>query len=402
MLPWSYWEDVLGPLSMNFSTWIASGLMIVIGAVWAIVFNADLLLGIAMRVLGRIRRLAPVLKMSMAYPLANRFRTGTTLAMFTLVVFTLVTGMASNGSFLHAMENTETFGGGFDVRASAGGGTPIADVQRAVSQTPGLDADDFTVAAAQSFLPIEAAQVGTGRALEPYVVRGLDASFLGHTTFDFAKIAEGYGSEREVWSALAARPGLAVIDSTVAPRRDNFGFAPPTDFKLSGFLLDEGPMQPIDVLVRDPQTEKDVTVTIIGILSESTPLEMAGMATSQKTLAGAFPGRAYPTIFYFDLAPGVDAASGGHAAGIGLPRQRHGGGVRRAGHARRHRCRESRSTGSSRASWGSAFWSASRPSASSARARSSSAASRSGSCAPSASAEEWSRPRSCSSPRSSR
>ena len=29
---------------MNFSTWIAAGLMIVIGAVWAIVFNADLLL----------------------------------------------------------------------------------------------------------------------------------------------------------------------------------------------------------------------------------------------------------------------------------------------------------------------------------------------------------------------
>jgi putative ABC transport system permease protein len=307
MLPWSYWEDALGPLSMNFSTWIASGLMIVIGAVWAIVFNADLLLGVAMRVLGRIRRLAPVLKMSMAYPLANRFRTGTTLAMFTLVVFTLVTGTASNGSFLHAMENTETFGGGFDVRASAGGGTPIADVERAVSQTPGLDAENVTVAAAQSFLPIEAAQVGTGRALEPYVVRGLDAAFLGHTTFDFAKIAEGYGSERDVWSALAARPGLAVIDSTVAPRRDSFGFAPPTDFKLSGFLLDEGPMQPIDVLVRDPQTEKDLTVTIIGILSESTPLEMAGMATSQKTLARAFPGRAYPTIFYFDLAPGVDA-----------------------------------------------------------------------------------------------
>ena len=27
-----------------------------------------------------------------------------------------------------------------------------------------------------------------------------------------------------------------------------------------------------------------------------------------RALAGAFPGRAYPTIFYFDLAPGVDAA----------------------------------------------------------------------------------------------
>ena len=45
---------------------------------------------------------------------------------------------------------------------------------------------------------------------------------------------------------------------------------------------------------------------MIGILSETTPLEMAGISTSQKTLETAFPGRAYPTIFYFDLAPGVD------------------------------------------------------------------------------------------------
>ena len=97
---------------MNFSTWIAAGLMIVVGAVWVIVFNADVLLGLAMRVLGRIRALAPVLKISMAYPLANRFRTGTTLAMFTLVVFTLVTGTVSNGSFIHASQNEETFGGG--------------------------------------------------------------------------------------------------------------------------------------------------------------------------------------------------------------------------------------------------------------------------------------------------
>jgi putative ABC transport system permease protein len=308
MLPWRYWEAVLGPLSMNFSTWIAAGLMIVVGAVWAIIFNADILLGFAMRIFGRIRRLAPVLKMSMAYPLASRFRTGTTLAMFTLVVFTLVTGTASNGSFIHALENVEAFGGGFDVRASAGGGTPVRDIERAIAVSPELYADDFPVASAQSFLPIEAAQTGTGRPLEQYVVRGLDAAFLRHTTFGFAKIADGYGGERDVWEALASRPGLAVVDATVAPRRDNWGFAPPNDFRLSGFLLEEGPMRPVDVQVRDTQTGRDVTLTVIGILSESTPLEMAGIATSQKTLAAAFPGRVYPTIFYFDTAPGIDPA----------------------------------------------------------------------------------------------
>jgi putative ABC transport system permease protein len=309
MLPWKVWEDVLGPLSMNFSTWIAAGLMIVVGAIWVIIFNADLLLGLAMRIFGRIRSLTPVLKISMAYPLANRFRTGATLAMFTLVVFTLVTGVTSNSSFRQGLENVETFGGGFDVRASTGGGTPITDIDRALSENPDAPAGEIAVAGSQSFLPVEATQAGTGRAFEPYVVRGLDPAFLGHTTFALGKIAEGYGDEADVWRAIAARPGLAVVDSTIAPRRDNFNFAAPTDFRLSGFYFDEGPMEPIPITVRDQQSGKKLELTVIGILSETAPLEMAGISTSQRTLDGAFPGRAYPTVFYFDLAPGVDPAA---------------------------------------------------------------------------------------------
>ena len=50
MLPWSAWEAVFGALAMDFSTWIVAGLMVVVGAVWMIVFNADLLLGGATKV----------------------------------------------------------------------------------------------------------------------------------------------------------------------------------------------------------------------------------------------------------------------------------------------------------------------------------------------------------------
>ncbi len=306
MLPWSMWEAVFGTIAMDFSTWISAGLMIVVGAVWTIVYNADVLIGATMRLFGRFRRAAPVLKMAMAYPLAHRFRTGTTLAMFTLVVFTLVTGVASNGSFIKAFEDTETFGGGFDVRASTSGGTPIVDLETALAEAPGLDTEGITVAASQSFLPIEAAQVGAGRAPEPYVVRGLDAAFLEHTTFGLGKIASGYGSAREVWDAVASERGLAVVDSLVAPRRDQFGFGAMPDFQLSGFYYDEGPFEPVEVEVHDPQSRGTLTVTVIGILAETAPFEMNGLSTSQATLDHAFPGRANPTIQYFALAPGVD------------------------------------------------------------------------------------------------
>jgi putative ABC transport system permease protein len=304
MLPWNLWESVFGTLAMDFSTWIVAGLMIIVGAVLVLVFNADLLLAMVMRVFGRIPALMPVLRMSIAYPLAARFRTGTTLAMFTLVVFTIVTGSVSNGSFVHAI-GVEDFGGGFEVRAGTAATAPIDDMAEALRRTPGVDASDYSAVGSQSVLTVEAKQMGAGRPHETYLVRGLDAPFLEHTTFGLGDVARGYGSEEDVWAAVRERPGLAVVDSMIVPRRDNWNFGVPPDFRLSGFYFEEG-FDPIPVEVVDEQTGRRLRLTVIGILKDTAPLEMVGISTSEETLAAAFPGRTRPTIHYFDLAPAVD------------------------------------------------------------------------------------------------
>lgn len=308
MLPWSAWESVFGQLSMSFTTWVVSGLMVVVGAVWVIVYNADLLLGAAMAVFGRIRALAPLLRMSMAYPLRSRFRTGTTLAMFTLVVFTLVTGSTSTGSFQAAFNDVDTFGGGFDIRAGTGASASIPDLRDEVDYRLGKRATDYPVVASQSVLAVQARQLGTGRPLEEYHVRGLDSSFLSHTTFQLGAVAHGYADARDVWTALRERDGLAVVDSLVVQRRDQFGFnVMASDFRITGFYADEGkPFDPVRIQVRDKQTGRRTTLTVIGVLSDSAPFEMNGISASQSTLAAAFPGRTDPTIHYFTVAPGVD------------------------------------------------------------------------------------------------
>jgi putative ABC transport system permease protein len=305
LLPWRVIESVFGDLAMDFTTWIVSGLLIVIATVWVIVFNADLLLGGVMRVLGRFKGLAPVLRMSIAYPLSARFRTGTTLAMFTLVVFTLVTGMASNGSFLRAI-NADEYGGGFQVRAGTVGAGAIDDMAAAVKSTPGIDPAAFIAVGSQSVLAVEAKQVGAGRPAETYLVRGLDAPFLEHTTFGLGQLGAGYETEQEVWDAVRTTPGLAVVDSTIVPRRDNWNFGPMPDFTLSGFYFEEGKLDPIPIEVLDKQTGTKTRLTVVGILKDTAPLEMVGISTSQETLETAFPGRVDPTIHYYDVAPGVD------------------------------------------------------------------------------------------------
>jgi putative ABC transport system permease protein len=308
MLPWSTWESVFGPLSMDFSTWIVSGLMIVVGAVWVIVYNADLLLGATMAALGRVKALAPLLRMSMAYPLRSRFRTGTTLAMFTLVVFTLVTGSTSSESFQAALSNTETFGGGFDIRAGTGARASIPDMRAELDYRLADRATHYPLVASQSVLAVDARQLGTGRRFEGYHVRGLDGPFLSQTTFQLGAIARGYRSSKDVWTALRKHPGLAVVDSLVVQRRDQFGFnAMPSEFKITGFYADEGTsFDPVPVEVLDKQTGNKTRLTIIGVLADSAPFEMSGISTSQSTLSSAFPGRADPTIHYFTVAPGVD------------------------------------------------------------------------------------------------
>jgi putative ABC transport system permease protein len=306
LLPWRVIEAIFGELSMDFTTWIVSGLLIVIATVWVIVFNADVLLGGVMRALGRFKSLAPVLRMSIAYPLSARFRTGTTLAMFTLVVFTLVTGMASNGSFVRAI-NADEYGGGFQVRAGTVGANAIEDMTAALQITPGVRAADFTAVGSQSVLAVDATQQGAGRPAETYLARGLDDAFLEHTTFGLGQLGAGYETEREVWNAVRTTPGLAVVDSTIVPRRDNWNFGVMPDFALTGFYYEEGALEPITIEVLDKQTGSLAVLTVIGILKDTAPLEMLGISTSQETLEASFPGRVDPTIHYFGVQPGVDA-----------------------------------------------------------------------------------------------
>ncbi len=60
------------------------------------------------------------------------------------------------------------------------------------------------------------------------------------------------------------------------------------------------------VTVRDRQTGQTMRLKVIGVLADTAPLMMAGISTSQRTLADALGARATPTVYWFDLAPGVE------------------------------------------------------------------------------------------------
>ncbi len=287
-----------------------AGFMMVIGAVMVVMYNTDLVLRLVMRLLGGNRRLAPVLRMAVAYPLANRFRTGLTLGMFGVVVFSVVfmaTAFKANEVFF---ANTEAMTGGFQLRAAASAKNPIPDLARSVSANSELRAAGYAVVAAESILPVELQQEA-GR-WDWYQVRGVDAPYLDHVGYDFAVKARGYESAAEVWQAVRDHPGYAVIDSYPVPSRQQTSIViGGPEFKLDGVYLEDEVMDPIRLRVREPGSEP-FEVTVIGVLETSATLNF-GLITSQALLDRALADPPVPTRYYIQLAEGVDPEKAGSA-----------------------------------------------------------------------------------------
>ena len=174
----------------------------------------------------------------------------------------------------------------------------------ALASAHGIDPADITGYAGQSYVPVDARQAGH-RAYAGYIVRGLDDSFLNSNTYGFAARADGYTSDHAVWEALADDPGLAVVDAFSVPRRANWGSAVVSDFRLSGFYLEDQTFAPVPVQIRDTQTGKKVHLTVIGVLADTVPYAMVGISTSQQTLA-PLGAEATPTVWYFKVGSGVD------------------------------------------------------------------------------------------------
>jgi putative ABC transport system permease protein len=175
----------------------------------------------------------------------------------------------------------------------------------------GLDPAQGDTVGSQSLVPVRARQAG-GAAYADYPVRGVDGAFLGATTYGLGTWARGYDSPAAVWAALRDHPGLAVVDPFVVPRRNKFFVGVLPDFQLRGFFFEDRGFDPVPVDVHDPVTGRDLRLTVIGVLDDTAPPEMAGITTSQATLAG-FGERAAPSAYWFRLAPGTDPdAVAGH------------------------------------------------------------------------------------------
>src|SRR5215207_971744 len=218
-----------------------SGIAIVVAGVWLVVFNADVLLWLVLETLGRLKGLPPVLKTAVKYPTQSLFRTGMTLAMFMLVVFTLAAMSFIQAAMSAAFEDTQKLSGGYEIQANGGYATPISDMKAALEDAAGIKEGDVTAVGQVSSLPAEVEQKDTDSEPGSLYVQGVDEGYSDSVGYGFETTARGYDSAREVWEALQTEKDTVVISSDLAPSRNVSTFGPSAvpPAKLTGFYADD-------------------------------------------------------------------------------------------------------------------------------------------------------------------
>lgn len=270
-VPFSVHDKLWGKLQGGIEMFFFSGIALVTGAVLLMVFNADTTLKFVTWLGKPFGRYAPAFKTGVAYPMANRGRTGMTLAMFGLIIFALVVMSVMNTTFGKSFTSDATLGG-WDVAAATNSNNPVGDFKAAVQQAGTVNTNDWTALGVNHIVTANNTQVRIAGApdFRQYTARGLDGGFIDHSTYAFQTRATGYTSDRAIWDALKRDPTLAVIDAAAIPQQGGFGNAGGDKrFELTGVKADDKTMSPITVDVRDQRTGAAKQVTIIGVLDQT-------------------------------------------------------------------------------------------------------------------------------------
>ena len=308
-LPLDTLKSITGELQSDFDVMFVSGIFMVGAAVFAVMFNADLLLKALTTATGRVGKLRPVLVTAVAYPMSAKFRTGLTLAMFALVIFTLMIMSVLTTSFSSSFtDDLDTVVGGWDIEASVNLNTPIQDIRQSIAEDPELRIEDFEAIGGFTKVFVEVRQEGgKDQQWDDYAVSAVDDADLDAAEFRLKLIADGYGPTTEdVWRALKDDPTLTVIEGEVLQTRP--GGTSEFLTLLEDVYYEDESMSPVDIVVREPRTGETIQLTVIGVLDKihETFDEFRGMLVSKAALDDAIPFPVPIATYQFKVVEGAD------------------------------------------------------------------------------------------------
>jgi putative ABC transport system permease protein len=220
---WSLLLALAGDLDIDFFTFTFAGIFLVAGTVILLMANSTYVVNAFEGLLALAGRGRAVTRTAMKYSLSSGFRTGLTIAMFSLVIF-IITFM----SVLLAVvgENVDTqleeSSGGFDILVKMA--EPAVDFEVLFQSSGSADK-------VEAYFPMLITEVTVNKYsaildtdMVPYPVVGIDDGFIENNGFTISEMLPEFGGDDDqLYAALRENREYAIADSGTA----GAGFGPP-------------------------------------------------------------------------------------------------------------------------------------------------------------------------------
>jgi putative ABC transport system permease protein len=259
ILGWSLAANSLRPHLLDDvgpATFVVLGLLLTVSAVVLISENQRLVAAPLRPLVDRTTQAGLSTRLGLAYPLGKRFRTGSILIMYGLVVFTLVfiTVLSALVDATVSRQVTSA-SGGYSVRVDYNPAAPIADPVAAFTTGP-------LAGKVAGVVPLLVAR-GEVTDLTPTVTDPVDAVVVGADPaiteagmFPLTESIADPTGDRDAWTVVLSDPRFVIVDRFLGQL--NSGGPPRTLFHVGDTLV-----------LTDPRTGAKDRKTIAGILDSS-------------------------------------------------------------------------------------------------------------------------------------
>ena len=296
LLPEKQFNGIFGEYESDTSLFFIAGIFLVIAATLVTLQNLNLLLAGVSRLGGLFQSKLPAVRTAIAYPGAAKGRTGLTIAMFSLIVFSLVMMATMNTNFSRALLGDEA-NAGWDVRADQIGSAPVANFARTL-QAKGVDTGGYEAVGVTHSPSASASEVRVAgdkdQTWKTYPVHGMEPGFIDGSTLPFGQRAKGYETDAAILEALHTQPNVAIADAFAVPVG---GLGADEDaFGLTGLTVDDKIVDPITVELVDPRDGATHPVTVIGIVDEKVS-SLWGIYANQTTIDEVYGSTASTSYF---------------------------------------------------------------------------------------------------------
>ncbi|HVB20342.1 MAG TPA: FtsX-like permease family protein [Ktedonobacteraceae bacterium] len=272
----AYWAlpfDALARLGLprfqgGIEVFFVAGLMMVLGMVWVVVANAQVIVQPILTLCSRLPGVFVLTRLASAYPLHNRFRTGLNLVMFSLVVFAMTVMAVITTATENTYASIDSQTGGYDIQAVA----YFKDIPNIQSElaSHGINPGAFSSIGEETTTAVGVIQLSASNpAWRAYPAQVVSGGFLHGYGLHLTARALGFNSDSAVWQALQTHANYALIDSSALPYRP--------DTLINGPVYDPNAPLPADAgqVVNPPGIPQGYAFSISGVYQGDTSFAAA-------------------------------------------------------------------------------------------------------------------------------